>query len=79
MLDLTAFTKDNTALFKKCEELFGKGFFEIYEDMEIQYTKYIMDYSPDPIEHYKKYREIDFSMMYKFLKEKEKEKEEVEI
>ena len=79
LLDLTAFTKDNTLLFQKCEELFGEEFFQIYGEMESQYTRYIMDFSLDPIEHYKSYREIDFSRMYKFLREKEKEKEEVEI
>ena len=35
LLDLSAFTRDNTLLFKKCEELFGKEFFEIYEEMEV--------------------------------------------
>jgi len=79
LLELTAFTKDNTLLFEKCDELFGEEFFEIYKDMESQYYKYILDYASDPIEHYKKYREIDFTRMYKFLKEKEKVKEEIEI
>ena len=56
-------------------------FNELYEDLCIAYRDYLTDRTYDPIEHYKKYREIDFEPMFELIKSKEKEmeKEEIEV
>ena len=67
----SAFLGQFNFLIEKLENLFGKEKFQlVYEDLCIDYRTYATDRTQDPIEHYKKYREIDFSKMFELIESK---------
>lgn len=70
-LNDAAFFGDFTVIENACERIFGSEFKDVYEDLCISYRTYVIDRSPSHIEHYKKYREIDFEPIYKLIEKKE--------
>lgn len=71
-LNDASFLQDFSIIEAECVKIFGSEFKRIYEDLRISYRMYAIDRSPDPIVHYKKYREIDFSEIFDLIESKEK-------
>jgi len=69
-LNEAAFTDYYELVLEKCEKVFGTEFKDLYQDLCIAYREYLIDRSFDPIEHYKKYREINFQPIYDLIESK---------
>lgn len=69
-LNEACFYKDFSPILKKCDEIFGKEFKPIYEDICGQYNLYISSTVRDMTEHYKRYRDLDFSKIYDLINNK---------
>lgn len=74
-LNEASFYGNVSSILKKCETIFGKEFKTLYEDICGQYNNYISSSVTDVVEHYKRYREIDFTKLYDLIKRKLKKSE----
>ena len=76
-LNEASFWKDFSMIESVCENIFGKeNFREAYEEACIAYRGYMGDTTKDPIEHYKRYREMDFSKLFNLFNDKVEKIEE---
>ena len=71
MLDESGFWGDYSMIEEAIGKIFGEeNFRPIYEDLCIAYRCYASDRSRNPIEHYQKYRDIDFEPIYNLIDSK---------
>ena len=72
-LNEASFFGDFTILEERLGKIFGEeAFKEVYEELRIGYRQYVSNRSTNLIEHYKKYRDIDFSRIYALVDAKDK-------
>ncbi len=71
-LNEACFFHNFTVLLEKCDKVFGEGeFTKVYRSVSSDYRDYTMDRFIDPFVHYQKYRDLDFSEIYRLLDSKE--------
>ena len=72
-LNEASFFGDFTILEERLGKIFGEeAFQEVYDDLRIGYRQYVSDRSINLLEHYKKYRDIDFNRIYALVDAKDK-------
>lgn len=65
ILNEASFLNDFSMVERILGNKYGEDFFKkVYGELCIDYRNYTSDRTPDPIEHYKKYREIEFDKIY---------------
>lgn len=70
----TAFGDLDSIIVGKCVSIFGPEFGELYKELSREYRDYTNDRTKDPLEHYEKYREINFDSIFELIQSKEKKK-----
>ena len=72
ILNRASFEKDNSKIEQEIDKNCGTGKFrQAYEQMVIEYNKYQGNNLKNPIEHYKEYRNINYSNMLNLVKKLE--------